>query len=115
MKKLGVKKVLALGLGAALLACSVASHAREYVQPFTPTKVVVADGFLQVVMPNSISVEGCAQSSAIVLPDNHKYFDAYLSMAMTAHVTGQKIAAGVGAPCQGNPEWPYISVMQLLK
>jgi|GEM_PF-5043600 len=88
-------------------------YARQYVPLFTPTHVIVADGFLQIKMPNNVKVEGCAYTETIVLPDDHKYFNSFLSLATTAFVSGKKLNVAIGAPCQATPNWPLISVMML--
>lgn len=92
---------------------SATSFAREYVEPFTPVKVIVADGFLQIYMPSAHEIEGCINTRTIVLPDTHKYFDAFLSLSSTAFVTQKKLNVAIGAPCQGSVNWPMIHVMML--
>lgn len=97
----------------ASLTISTFISARESLPVFTPTHITVADGFLQIRMPSAYSVEGCAETNTVVLPDDHKYFDSFLSLAMTAFTLGKKLGVSVGAPCQGSLNWPLISVMKL--
>jgi hypothetical protein len=76
-------------------------------------QVVVADGFLQIRMPNSVKAEDCSDSKTIAVPDKHKYFDAYLALAMTVLVSGRKLNVAVGIPCQHSVNWPLIHVMMI--
>ena len=88
---------------------------RFYIQPFTPIAVTVADGYLQITLPNPINSTICNNKTTVVLPDNHKYFEAYLSLATTAFVANKKINVAISEPCIGGPGWFQISnVMQLV-
>ncbi len=96
-----------------LTLITTSAFGREYVPSFTPSYVTVADGYLQIGMPNSHEIEGCAASYAIVLKDTDPYFDAYLSLAMTAFVSGKKLNVAIGAPCEASPRWPTVHVVKL--
>lgn len=109
-----MKKIFILLI--ALSASFVANANRFYTQPFNPVSVTVADGHLQIKLPSDINSEMCSNKRVIVLPDDHKYFEAYLSIAMTALVSGSKINAAISGPClTGNSWFQIANVLQLSK
>ncbi|GLX78750.1 hypothetical protein tinsulaeT_20900 [Thalassotalea insulae] len=101
-------KVLLLTL---LAVNSFYSQAREYHPPFTPQRVIVADGHLQIVMLDSVTISGCTATKTVSLLDADKYFDSFLSLATKAFIAGKKLNVAV-ATCDGNV-WPIIKVMML--
>lgn len=111
-----MKKILTLSL---LCSCIFSSFAQEdrfprvLIDKFIPTKVVVADGYLQVHQPVAQAIGTCSKTTNMVLPDTHKYFDAYLSLAMTALVAKKPLRAHLGWPCEHTPNWPTIITMSL--
>lgn len=98
----------------ACLLSSTPSFARVAVTNNPITEVTVADGYLHIALQNRHQLEGCAHTHTLVYPDTGKYFDAYLSMAMTALVTKREVVFYAGAPCLGGPQqWPQISIFKV--
>ena len=95
------------------LLISTSAHARVDVSGVTVSKITVADGYLQIDLSTSVTVETCPAGTKLVYPDTGKYFEAYLSLATTALVSGRELTFKAGAPCLNSSTWPQISVMTL--
>ena len=110
MKSLNIATCTVVAL---LIFLSSVVNARVYQNQFVPEYVTVADGYLHIGMPFSAAVEGCELSSNIVLPDDHKYFRSYLSLALSAMLAKKKITVAIGSPCRSSHQWPQIHVLRL--
>ncbi|MEJ2446139.1 MAG: hypothetical protein P8Y42_22265 [Exilibacterium sp.] len=105
-------KVFKLGI-LAVFFFSNALSAREYVAPFTPDAVIVADGFLQIRLPHELTLTECSNRTEIVLPDDHKYFQSYLAMSLVAFTAKKKLTVALESPCLTSNSWYQISIMSL--
>ncbi|WP_440053195.1 hypothetical protein ACSLBF_09600 [Pseudoalteromonas sp. T1lg65] len=101
-----MKKIFAL----ILVLCSPFAQAERFSLPhFKPASVAVADGYLQIRLPYDIDSDLCSNKRTIVIRDTHKYFREYLTIAMTAHVSGKKLAVSIMGPCLTRNSWFQIA------
>ena len=99
-----------------ILTLGVNASERFYIPHFVPEFVFIGDGYLQIDLPYEINSDECAIKNRIVVPDDHKYFDHYVSIALTSLVSEKKLHVAVGAPFLGNPSWFQVrNVMALVK
>jgi hypothetical protein len=90
------------------------ADAREYLPPFVPANVCVADGYLQVSLSTPYTTEEGYTISRVVLPDDHKYFNAFLGLAMSAILTKSKLEVAIEPMYYHDYKWALLSVMRLL-
>jgi hypothetical protein len=97
-----------------MLVSGTVFASREYQVAFIPVAVTVADGYLQIDMPQAHTIETCsADDNRVVYPDSGKYFKSFFALAMVSLTTGKNLKVAVDAPCAIDNSWPQISVMRL--
>lgn len=92
------------------------SGKRQYVE-FNPSRVTIADGWVQISMKNDIYINGGknpCKSSNVVIVDNHRYALPYLELAQQALLNGKKLSVGMSGNCVTRHSWNEMQTLILL-
>ena len=91
MKKSSVKKVLGLGLGATLLACSALSHAENFQLHEVTVKQVLqwSDGHIFVSFNKQLPETSCSSRSRVGFHRDDPNAEFFKAQALTALATGK--------------------------